>query len=305
MLFSSFAAYPALSLSSFAPCEHPLALAQPHRRRADSSANRPTAADLAAALDGGALRTEFQPQVALATGALIGIEALARWTDAKLGVVPPDRFIPLAERSGLIGALTLGVLRESLAVVIRLRRLHPGATVSVNFSPVLLDDAGLPAQVAGLLAEAGLDPSALVVEVTEGRPFTNQARAAEVLAALRAQGIGCAMDDFGTGYATLPALLQMPFTELKIDRSFVARAADLPEAGRLVRATIRLGQALGLRVVAEGIETEAVERLLREAGCDAGQGFRYGRSMPMEALLERWSGGARADGAGAGEAGES
>ncbi len=269
-----------------------MALAPPHPPPADQPARRPTAADLAAALEQGALRTDFQPQVALATGALIGIEALARWTDPKLGEVPPDRFIPLAERSGLIGALTLHVLRESLAAVIRLRRLHPGVTVSVNISPVLLDDPALPDQVASLLADAKLAPSALVVEVTEGLPFTNPSRAGDVLAALRAQGIGCAMDDFGTGYATLPALLRMPFTELKIDRSFVARAADLPEAGRLVRATIRLSQALGLRVVAEGIETEAVEHLLREAGCDAGQGFRYGRPMPMEALLERWSGNA-------------
>jgi EAL domain-containing protein (putative c-di-GMP-specific phosphodiesterase class I) len=294
MLLNTFAAYPALSLSSSASREHPLALAPPPRRPADPSARLPTAAELAAALQGGALRTAFQPQVALATGALIGIEALARWTDATLGEVPPDRFIPLAERSGLIGALTQAVLRDSLAAVIRLRRLHPGVTVSVNISPVLLDDPGLPERIALLLAEAELPPSALVVEVTEGRPFSDPARAGAVLAALRAQGIGCAMDDFGTGYATLPALLRMPFTELKIDRSFVARAADLPEAGQLVRATIKLGQALGLRVVAEGIETEAVERLLREAGCDAGQGFRYGRPMPMEALLECWSGGSTA-----------
>ena len=100
------------------------------------------------------------------------------------------------------------------------------------------------------------------------------------------------MDDFGTGFATLPALLRMPFSELKIDRSFVARVVDLPEAERLVRATIRLAQALGLRVVAEGIETAAVEAMLREAGCDAGQGFLYGEAMSIEAVLSRWPGNA-------------
>jgi EAL domain-containing protein (putative c-di-GMP-specific phosphodiesterase class I) len=252
--------------------------------------DRPTATELAAALARGAVRTEFQPQVALDSGALIGVEALARWTDAELGPVPPDRFVALAERSGLIFRLTVGVLRDSLAALARLRLLHPGLTVAVNVSPVLLDDPALPGLMEAMLAEAGLEPAALVVEVTEGRPFADPVRAGEVLAALRARGIGCSMDDFGTGYATLPALLRMPFTELKIDRSFVARAADLPEAGKLVRATVRLGQALGLRVVAEGVESEAVERLLREAGCDVGQGFRYGRAMPVDALLERWPG---------------
>ena len=141
-----------------------------------------------------------------------------------------------------------------------------------------------------MLDAAGLPAEALIAEITEGQPFANPARAAAVLATLRRRGIGCAMDDFGTGYATLPALLRLPFSELKIDRSFVARAADLPEAQKLVRATVRLGQALGLRVVAEGIETEAVEALLREAGCDAGQGFRYGAAMPVEAVLARWPG---------------
>ena len=98
------------------------------------------------------------------------------------------------------------------------------------------------------------------------------------------------MDDFGTGYAPLPALLRMPFSELKIDRSFVARTTDLPEANRLVRATIRLAQALGLRVVAEGVESEAVADMLREAGCDAGQGFFYGHAMPVADVLARWPG---------------
>jgi EAL domain-containing protein (putative c-di-GMP-specific phosphodiesterase class I) len=251
---------------------------------------RPTTADLAAAIARGDIRTRFQPKVALATGALIGVEALARWTHAELGPVPPDRFIPLAEDSGLIGRLTLSVLRDALRAVAILRRHHPEATVAVNISPVLLDDPALPDKIAALLEAAGLPPSVLVAEITEGQPFTNPARAAAVLAALRERGVGCAMDDFGTGFATLPALLRMPFTELKIDRSFVSRSADLPEARKLVRATIRLAQALGLRVVAEGVESAAVETLLREAGCDVGQGFRYGRAMPVECVLARWPG---------------
>jgi len=252
--------------------------------------DRPTATELADAIARRAIRTEFQPKVALATGALVGMEALARWTDPELGPVSPDRFIPLAERSGLIARLTAQVLEDALAAARLLRRRHPEATVAVNISPVLLDDPALPEAIAAALAAAGLPASALVAEITEGKPFANPTRAAGVLTSLSRHGVTCAMDDFGTGYATLPALLQMPFTELKIDRSFVTRAADLPEAAKLVRATIRLAQALGLRVVAEGVENAEVETLLREAGCDAGQGFHYGRAMPMDALLTRWPG---------------
>jgi EAL domain-containing protein (putative c-di-GMP-specific phosphodiesterase class I) len=248
----------------------------------------PTTGQLAGAIARGAIRTEFQPKVALATGTLIGMEALARWTDEELGPVPPDRFIPLAEANGLIAPLTTLVLRQSLAAIACLRRLHPTATVAVNISPVLLDDPALPASIAAELEAAGLPPQVLIAEITEGHPFARPERAAEVLTELRRLGIGCAMDDFGTGYATLPALLRMPFTELKIDRSFVARVAELPEAAKLVRATIRLGHALGLSVVAEGIETAEVEQLLREAGCEAGQGYRYGRPMPVKALMESW-----------------
>ena len=257
---------------------------------ASSPPNRahPSVAQLAGAIARGAIRAEFQPKVALATGTLIGMEALARWTDAELGPVPPDRFIPLAESHGLIAPLTQHILRQALAALACLRRLHPAATVAVNISPVLLDDPTLPATIAAELQAAALPPEALIAEITEGQPFAEPARAAEVLTELRRLGIGCAMDDFGTGYATLPALLRMPFTELKIDRSFVARIADLPEAAKLVRATIRLGHALGLNVVAEGIETEEVEQLLREAGCEAGQGYRYGRPMPVKALMETW-----------------
>ncbi|MCC6718506.1 MAG: EAL domain-containing protein [Acetobacteraceae bacterium] len=254
---------------------------------------RLTATALAAAMARGDIRVAFQPKVALADATLIGVEALARWTDPALGAVPPDRFIPLAERHELIGALTMAVLRESLAAARLLRCHHPEATVAVNISPVLLDDPALPDAITALLDAAGLPAGALVAEITEGRPFADPARAAAVLAELRARGIGCAMDDFGTGYATLPALLRMPFTELKIDRSFVARIIDLPEANRLVRATITLGQSLGLRVVAEGIENAAVAALLREAGCDAGQGYHFGRAMPVAAVLDRWPGPAR------------
>ncbi len=249
----------------------------------------PTPAQLLAALERGDIRTAYQPKVSLATGELIGVEALARWTDTELGAVPPDRFIGVAERNGLIGRLTLSVLRKSLAACAQLRRSHPDATVAVNVSPLLLDDPALPDQIAALLHEAEMQPSALVVEITEGQPVGDVRQAAATLTSLRLRGVACALDDFGTGHANLQALLRLPFTELKIDRSFIARAAIMPEAWKIVRATLRLAHELSLRVVAEGIETIETETWLRDEGCDAGQGYRYGRPMPAEALLAQWT----------------
>lgn len=249
----------------------------------------PSADDLAAALARGEIGAEFQPKVELATGALTGVEALARWTHAEHGAVPPSAFIPLAEQTGLIGPLTLAVLRQALEACAALRRHHPQATVAVNLSPVVLDDPALPARIAALLVEAGLEPGALIAEVTEGRRIAPDTTAAQGLGALRALGIGCAIDDFGTGHANLEALLHLPLTELKIDRSFIARAADRPEAWSIVHATIRLARELRLRVVAEGIETHEIEQRLREAGCEQGQGFRYGQPMKRADLLARWA----------------
>lgn len=258
------------------------ALSASHRRP-------PSPGQLAAALEAGAIRTVFQPKVSLATGALIGVEALARWTDAELGCVGPDSFIPVAEDSGLIGPLTLCVLRSALQACAQLRRSHPDATVAVNISPLLLDNPDLPDRIAAVLDEAAMPPSVLVAEITEGRPVANPRQAATVLATLQVRGVACALDDFGTGHADLKALLRLPFTELKIDRSFIGRAAATPQAWRAVRATILLARELGLRVVAEGIETVQAERWLRDEGCDAGQGYRYGRPMPSCELLARWA----------------
>lgn len=249
------------------------------------SGYRPSAARLAAALDRGAIHTAFQPKVALATGALIGVEALARWTDDEYGAVPPERFIPVAEQSGLIGRLTLCVLRRSLETCVQLRRSHPHATVAVNISPILLGNRGLPDEISAMLDAAEMAPSALVAEITETRPVGDPACAAEVLSELRLRGVGCAIDDFGTGHANLLTLLRMPFTELKIDRTFISQSSYVPKAWKIVRATIRLAQELGLRVVAEGIETGDVEQRLRDEGCDEGQGYRYGRPMPAAILL--------------------
>jgi len=244
-----------------------------------------TAKRLERALDRGDIRIAYQPKVSLLTGDLIGVEALARWTDAEIGVVLPHTFIPIAERSGLIGRLTICVMQHSLETCAALRRLYPKATVAVNVSPIVLHDPLLPGEIADLLERAEVAPNALVAEITESRAITETKVVGDTLSRLRRHGVGCSIDDFGTGYASLLSLLRMPFTELKIDRSFVSSCAGDSEAWKIVHATIRLAQELNLNVVAEGIETEIVERRLREGGCEVGQGYRYGRPMSEAALI--------------------
>lgn len=245
----------------------------------------PGSADLALALGQNEITAAYQPKVVLETGALIGLEALARWASPMFGMVAPDVFIPMAELHGLISQLTDLILHDALATCARLRRTHAALTMAVNISPMLLDDPDLPGRIDRALVRAGLSPTALVVEITEGRAIVDTARAYSVLAQLRARGVACAIDDFGTGHASLLTLLRLPFNELKIDRAFVASCATDRHAEQIVRATIGLAREMRLNVVAEGIETEQTERLLRRLGCGTGQGFRYG--WPVEAAIFR------------------
>ncbi len=253
-----------------------------HRPRRSS---RAIATRLRAALALNEIRVAFQPKVSLASGDMIGVEALARWTDRELGVVPPEIFIPVAEACGCILELTLFVLGRALRVVSSLRLINPSATVAVNVSPVLLHDPSFADEVGRLLVETGMGPETLVAEITETAVLTRDAVVSQTLRRLRDLGVGCSIDDFGTGHASLLALLRMPFSELKIDRAFVMSCdADL-EAWKIVQATLRLARELRLDVVAEGIETDRVARKLRDGGCEVGQGFRFGAAMPGSKLL--------------------
>ncbi len=249
---------------------------------------------LAEALTRGEITIAFQPKVVLETGRLIGMEALARWTSPSLGVVPPERFIPIAERQGLIGALTDRVLREAVATCAHLRRFRPDLTMAVNISPVLLSESGLADRIADTLAAAGLPAEALVVEITESSVIHDPARAGVTLGVLRARGVACAIDDFGTGHASLLTLLRLPFSEIKIDRAFVEACVRDPEAEMIIRATLGLAREMRLGVVAEGIETAGAEQVLLGLGCIVGQGFRYGRPIGPSALLDRLMGETRA-----------
>ena len=227
----------------------------------------------------------FQPLVDLQTGRIVGVEVLARWPHAERGWVSPATFIPLAEDLGLVGALTDRLLRQACRDA-----LPWGAdlTVAFNVSPLQLRDDTLPPQIRTILAETGFPAQRLEIEVTEGALVQDLDLARSLLEELRDSGVKLALDDFGTGYSSLKHLRCLPFDKLKIDASFVGAMADNPESGKIVAAVVGLGHSLGLSTVAEGVETPQVADLLRDLGCDIGQGWLYGRAVPaaeLEALI--------------------
>jgi EAL domain-containing protein (putative c-di-GMP-specific phosphodiesterase class I)/ActR/RegA family two-component response regulator len=257
----------------------------------------PSVAELAEALERGDITVAFQPKVGLISRQVVGLEALARWQPAGRAPVPPDLFVPLAERHGLIAQLTRHVLRESLAACRQWRDWHPGCGVAVNISPLMLANPMLPEEIEAALDQAGVASGALIAEITEGAAIADPVLATEVLTRLRIKGVRLSLDDFGTGHSSLLALMRLPFNELKIDRSFVTGCESDPEAWKIIRATISLAHELGLDVVAEGVESAVVEERLVGAGCDIGQGWRFGRPMAgsaVEAWFEAYAAGARA-----------
>ncbi len=268
---------------------HAMMLSNPVRRRTDQRpvTGYPSAQELDHALRDGEIHTEYQPKSDLVTGEIVGVEALARWHSPTLGLIPPERFVPVAEQSDLINKLTFRVLEDAIAACRRWREVQPNCSVAINLSQHVLTDRRLLPTVESLLAHNRLPPEALIAEVTETTMISNLPAATEVLTRLSNKGVRVSMDDFGTGYSSLPSLMRMPFTELKIDRSFVGICRTDPDAWKLVRAAVSLARALGMHVVAEGIETEDISDRLRDEGCDTGQGWYFGRPMPEDAML-RW-----------------
>jgi len=236
------------------------------------------------ALGRGEFLLAYQPQIELASGRITGVEALVRWQHPEHGLLAPPRFIPLIEQTALIGPLTLALIDQALHQLVSWRELGIDVQMSVNLSARNLSDAELPQQIAGILERHCVPPDRLVVEVTESAAMDDPHRAVAVLAALRATGIGVSVDDFGTGNASIEYLAKLPATEIKIDRSFITDILDDPRAEAIVRSTIDLARNLGLAVVAEGIETEAVLRHLTALGCDTAQGYFISRPQPPEQL---------------------
>jgi diguanylate cyclase (GGDEF)-like protein/PAS domain S-box-containing protein len=239
--------------------------------------------DLRHAIERGEMQMHYQPLISCATGEVLGFEALLRWYHPALGLVLPQDFIHLAEKTGQIA--TIGQWAFETACTAAVGWTHP-YWVAVNVSPVQFRLSDLPGIVSATLARTGLPAGRLEIEITEGVLMEDPRRAVDVLSALRAEGARIALDDFGTGYSSLGYLQKFRFDKLKIDRSFIARLGETGDATIIVRAIIGLAHSLGLLITAEGVETAQQLAIVRELMCDQVQGYLLGRPMRMDGSTE-------------------
>ena len=238
-----------------------------------------TLEELRVALDAGQLLVHLQPKTALDCGDVVGVEALVRWQHPDRGLLLPDTFLPLADRAGLqrqLAEVVIGLALDACALWWRAERAVP---VAVNLAAANVHDSELPATIEAALAARGLPAAALSVELTESTLMTDPDRARQTLDRLRAIGVDVAIDDYGTGYSSLAYLRHLAVDELKLDRTLTSGLGTDPEATAIARHTVDLAHALGLRLVAEGIETTDAQELLASLGCDIGQGFHIARPM--------------------------
>ncbi len=251
---------------------------------ADALASLWVFGDLRRAIRDSDLLVHYQPKVAVPDGRVVGVEALVRWPHPERGMVPPTLFVPVAEQTGLIRPLTEAVLGRALADCAGWRRQGHDLTVAVNLSARSLLDESLPERVAGLLRANDLPASSLELEITESAAMKDPGRALDVLHGLRRLGVGLSVDDYGTGHPSLAYLTRLPVGTLKIDRSFVQTMELDPSDRTIVRSTIELAHSLGLRVVAEGVETHATWADLARLGCDEAQGYWLARPGPADGV---------------------
>lgn len=236
-------------------------------------------ADIRAAIPNDEFVPYFEQQIDLGTGKLVGFEMLARWVSPVRGLIPPDDFIPVAEETGMIGDLSMSIIRQAL---MEAKSWDPSLTISVNISPVQLKDPWLAQKIVKLLVETGFPANRLEVEITESSLFKNLSLAQSIVGSLKNQGIQIALDDFGTGYSSLAHLRALPFDRIKIDRSFVSSMTDNAESAAIVSAIAGLGASLNVPITAEGIEDNSVIVKLHELGCSKGQGWYFGQPMSIE-----------------------
>jgi diguanylate cyclase (GGDEF)-like protein/PAS domain S-box-containing protein len=245
-------------------------------------------AALRSAIANDGLKLHYQPQIRTIDGAIHGVEALARWHDPEFGEVSPAKFIPLAEEGGLIEQIGLWSIREACRQMAAWRQAGLDIPcVSVNLSPINFQNEKLAAAVSEILADYGLPPEVLMLEITEGVILNERSVAIETMNAIRKLGVGLSLDDFGTGYSSLSRLAHLPIRELKIDRSFMRNVESDPSARAIVTTVVRVGQSLQLTVVAEGVETDGQRKLLADLGCDVIQGFLCAPALSPPAF-GRW-----------------
>jgi EAL domain-containing protein (putative c-di-GMP-specific phosphodiesterase class I) len=247
--------------------------------------------ELARALANEELRLDYQPKVNLCSGVVTGVEALARWQHPTRGRLNPDDFIPLAEQSDQIGQLTRWVMRTAVDQWRHWHELGLDISIAVNFSARTLDEIDFPDVLEELCRSRDVNCSQFVIEITETATASDEVKMMDIATRLRLKGFRISIDDFGTGYSSLVQLQRLPFSEMKIDKSFVIQCASSRESLVIVKSIIDLAHNLNLKVVAEGVETLDALELLRRLGCDLAQGFYVGRPMEggrLPAWVSAW-----------------
>jgi len=248
-------------------------------------ANEVSEEELKDAIENKQLQVFFQPQIEIISGKVMGVEALVRWRHPVLGVIDPINFIPLAEQTGLVDLLTEEVLEQSLRQTSEWLAKGLRLNVSINMPPSSFKTLDLPEIISKKIIDYGLQLNQVTLEVTETTLMQELTRSLDILTRLRMKGILLSIDDFGTGYSSMVQLYRIPFTELKIDLSFVKKATTDKEALAIVRMVIILGHELGMTVVAEGVEDQATWELLAELGCDTVQGYYIARPMESDEVF--------------------
>lgn len=251
----------------------------------DGASTVVTASELEKGIDGRQIIAHYQPQVSAATRAVTGVEALARWDHPELGMIAPDNFIPLAEENGLIPALTQQMINTVISDMDRLNGENSHLSVSINLGSAILNDTSFPDTLACKVDESGQNRSRFILELTESKMIDDSVDSMEVMARLDLSGFELSLDDFGTQYSNIEQLTKYPFRELKIDRSFIQAASTDSRSRATVESCIRLGKQMGIRTVAEGIETSDDLNLLTGLGVDLLQGYLFAKPMPIDALV--------------------
>lgn len=240
-----------------------------------ASVRNVTETDLARAIGNGEIRVYYQPIVSVQDGRVCGVEAIARWDHPVYGLIGPSEFIPLAEDSGLITSLTYRLVEQAATEMASKRSGNQLVSVAINLSARMLDDLELPERVEAILSANAFSHDRLTLEITESGAMDDPSQSMDILVRLCLKDVKLSIDDFGTGHSSLIQLYRLPYSEIKIDHSFVQEILSKDEAAVIVRSIVNLGKNLGLRVVAEGVENEETLQHLADLGCDVAQGFLF------------------------------